>query len=167
MTEKCVPFKFTINGQEIEAFIPEKSWEQVLKSMDQNKTGYEKVDDVFWFVSDNDCILNSLDNELNEDDNDDAYETANYYSSPVVAENNARADRLMRQLRRFSVEHRDGARPVVRHYICLIDGMLQVSREHSFYYCGPWFDNLHAACLAIETFHDELMWYFTEYKDSL
>lgn len=30
-----------------------------------------------------------------------------------------------------------------------------------------YFDSGEAAQLAIETFHDELIWYFTEYKDSL
>ena len=41
----------------------------------------------------------SVDNQL--------YETANYYSSEELANNNARADQLMRQLRRFAVEHRE------------------------------------------------------------
>ena len=30
-----------------------------------------------------------------------------------------------------------------------------------------YFDSVKIAQLAIETFHDELVWYFTEYKDSL
>jgi hypothetical protein len=34
-------------------------------------------------------------------------------------------------------------------------------------FIGPWFDNQHAGAQAIETFKDELIWYFTEYKDSL
>jgi hypothetical protein len=32
---------------------------------------------------------------------------------------------------------------------------------------GIVFDTHDTAKLAIETFHDELIWYFTEYKDSL
>ena len=32
---------------------------------------------------------------------------------------------------------------------------------------GIYFDTESAVSLAIETFHDELIWYFTEYKDSL
>ena len=35
------------------------------------------------------------------------------------------------------------------------------------YYGIIYFDSVQIAQLAINTFHDELVWYFTEYKDSL
>ena len=35
------------------------------------------------------------------------------------------------------------------------------------YFGGIYFDTAEAANLAISTFRDELIWYFTEYKDSL
>ena len=44
--------------------------------------------------------------------------------------------------------------------------------EVGFWSCGRefgtiFFDSETAAQLAIDTFRDELIWYFTEYKDSL
>lgn len=103
------------------------------------------------------------------------YEMANYYSDKTVAENNARADKLMRQLRRFAVEHRDNnldwknekQRKWCIHYdhnIPCIAVFYYNSRQNLFI---PFFDSKEAAELAIETFRDELIWYFTEYKDSL
>jgi hypothetical protein len=42
METKCVPFKITIEGQEVEAFLTEKNWELVLEALNKNnkKTGY-------------------------------------------------------------------------------------------------------------------------------
>lgn len=95
------------------------------------------------------------------------YKCANYYSDKTVAENNTRADTLMRQLRRFAVEHRTKDNSNEKFYIYYIKQVgLQVTRN-SDKYIGPWFDTLHAAAQAIEAFNDELIWYFTEYRDSL
>ena len=103
------------------------------------------------------------------------YEAANYYSSRTVAENNARADKLMRQLRRFAVEHREKELIwndiMQRKYSIMfehIDRKIYVSDISTMKYFGNiYFDSHSTAQLAIDTFHDELMWYFTEYKDSL
>jgi hypothetical protein len=103
------------------------------------------------------------------------YESANYHSDRTVAENNARADKLMRQLRRFSVEHR---KDVV--YWC-IDAIEKWSIIYDYannrlvpdnhWQCREafaiYFETKEIANLAIETFRDELIWYFTEYKDGL
>lgn len=109
----------------------------------------------------------SIDNQL--------YETANYYTSIELAENNARADQLMRQLRRFAVEHRE-------HEIDWKDfdqskWSIGFEYNHNTLYtydklCSrifgvTYFDSQETAQAAIDTFHDELVWYFTEYKDSL
>lgn len=103
------------------------------------------------------------------------YNTANYYSSEIVANNNARADRLMRQLRRFSVEHRE-------HDIDWKDldqskWSIGFEYNHNTLYtydklCSrifgvTYFDSQEAAQAAIDAFYDELIWYFTKYKDSL
>jgi hypothetical protein len=97
------------------------------------------------------------------------YSIANYFSSAEVAEDNARADELMHQLRRFAVEHRSNDKVAERYYIYYISdsNLLQLRRYKMNRFIGPWFDNQHAGVQAIETFHDELIWYFTEYKDSL
>ena len=92
----------------------------------------------------------------------------------MVAENNSRADKLMRQLRRFAAEHRvnkiDWSKEDCKYHI------RYGYKYNNLYACHDvlgrelgqiYFDSKEVADLAIETFHDELMWYFTEYKDSL
>jgi hypothetical protein len=103
------------------------------------------------------------------------YEIGNYYSDKTVAENNIRADKLMRQLRRFAVEHRknelDWNDEWQEKWSIFYDSQAKrlgawdayTSRELSSIY----FDYKEVAELAIETFRDELMWYFTKYKDSI
>lgn len=107
-------------------------------------------------------------------DDDRRYNDANYYSDYTVAENNARADRLMRQLRRFAVEHRaSNIEWGVSHnkyfiYYNHALGELQVgSASQHQYYNAIYFDSEFYAKAAIQQFYDKLVWYFTEYKDSL
>jgi hypothetical protein len=138
-------------------------------------TGYERVnmaDDYYYEASGGDINRYSeghcaVDNKI--------YETANYYSSEIVANNNARADRLMRQLRRFAVEHRE----LEIDWKDLDQTKWSIGFEYNYntlYACNKlcsrelgatYFDSQETAQAAINTFYDELIWYFTEYKDSL
>ena len=98
--------KLIIEGKEIEIEISEEEYKK-LQPSEEKKTGYERVSesDIYFYANSRgyvetcteDCY--DIDNEY--------YESANYYSDKTVAENNARADKLMRQLRRFAVEHRE------------------------------------------------------------
>lgn len=102
------------------------------------------------------------------------FATANYYSSKEVARNNARADKLMRQMRRFAVENRkdkidwnDGGKH--KYNICYSYPTQEIfvdfkSNCRNF---EIYFDSQETAERAIDEFKDELTWYFTEYKDSL
>jgi hypothetical protein len=106
---------------------------------------------------------------------DNLYEAADYYSDKIVALNNARADKLMRQLRRFAAEHRE----VKIDFNNPSQDKWSICYDHSYneLTVAPWtfvqhfgfiyFDFEAVARLAIDTFHDELVWYFTEYRDSL
>lgn len=138
------------------------------------KTGYERVADGYAYY-----FANSFNNIMAmNDEGDDAdirYKNGNYYSSAAVAENNARADKLMRQLRRFAVEHREkdidwSSSKHAKWVICydyenaFIKTFPHYSERYPF---ALFFDSRESAELAIELFHDELIWYFTEYKDSL
>ena len=166
--------KLIIEGKEIEVEISEEEYKK-LQSSEEKKTGYERVteDNVFYFVSDRGDI------EIGDDSfgfiDEEYYDVANYYSSETVAENNARVDKLMRQLRRFSVEHREHG----------VDFNNMNTKKHYIYYdyedntlsatftlCAKVFGTIHfdsreTALAAIDKFRDELIWYFTEYKDSL
>ena len=166
--------KLIIEGKEIEVEISEEEYKK-LQPPEEKKTGYERVleDDVFYYVSDRGDI------EIGDDSfgfiDEEYYDVANYYSSETVAENNARADKLMRQLRRFAVEHRECEVNFnninTEKYYMYYDyddnelGVSFVFRTRNF--GAIYFDSEETANAAIDEFHDELIWYFTEYKDSL
>ena len=166
--------KLIIEGKEIEIEISEEEYKKLQPSAEK-KTGYERVpeyDDYFHESGKGDVEFEiedcyDIDNEY--------YESANYYSSKTVAENNARADKLMRQLRRFAVEHRkDGVNPNdinAKKYCIYYDyGNNTLGTAFTLYaktFGVTLFDSEETAQAAINAFHDELIWYFTEYKDSL
>lgn len=96
--------KLIVEGKEFEIDINHPELEKLVKP--EKKTGYEraKIDEKYWFECANGTINGTTDFQRVVDT--EGYWVANYYSNPLIAENNARADRLMRQLRRFAVEHR-------------------------------------------------------------
>ena len=163
--------KLIIEDREIEVEISEEEY----KKLHSPKTGYERVPEnsEFYYASGRGDVEPGIDEYCWVDYK--YYESANYYSSDFVAENNIRADKLMRQLRRFSVEHRG----------CGVDFNDTNTKQYCIYYdygnntlgtaftlCARvfgviYFDSEETAQAAIDTFHDELIWYFTEYKDSL
>ena len=166
--------KLIIENKEIEIEISEEEYKK-LQPSEEKKTGYERVaeyDDYFHESGKGDVEFEiedcyDIDNEY--------YESANYYSDKTVAENNARADKLMRQLRRFAVEHRE----------CGVDFNDMNTKQYCIYYdygnntlgtaftlCAKTFgvicfDSDETTLAAINEFRDELIWYFTEYRDSL
>ena len=166
--------KLIIEGKEIEIEISEEEYKK-LQPPEEKKTGYERIpkSSNYFYVSARSCVGTDFDNYYSVDD--ECYESANYYSSEMIAENNARADKLMRQLRRFSVEHRKyktnfNSINATRFYIiyqCEINEIKPYHTSYAIYFGAIYFDSEEATQAAIDEFHDELMWYFTEYKDSL
>lgn len=155
-------FPIEINDPELQKLVTPKK-----------KTGYELVKDghTYSFVNSYGEVM-TIDHK--DDDDDNRYSDANYYSDCTVAENNARADKLMRQLRRFAVEHREDDIDWDRRLGLSFIGF--GIEHHDLIVCNVgWarytgqivFSSEEAAKLAIDTFRDELIWYFTEYKDSL
>lgn len=173
--------KLIINNQELEVEISEEEYK---KLQPRGGVGYMRVKeaDSYFIVNSKGNVDVSTDNYVSFDN--DCYKSANYYSSRAVAENNARADKLMRQLRRFAVEHREKK---IDWYVNTPDGCggyycitFDIEKEAPYGDClgccqnydaidfgQIYFDSKQTAQLAIDTFHDELIWYFTEYKDSL
>jgi hypothetical protein len=167
--------KLIFNGKEFEV---ELSEEEIMKfDYKSKRTGYERADHLGNFSAVD--IAGKVKSDYIEDwglgvTPDHLYKNANYYTSYEVAENNARADKLMRQLRRFAVEHREEAldwSTESRKYTINFDhDDFELSTDS--WMCTQefgtlYFDSDETAQLAIDTFRDELIWYFTEYKDSL
>ena len=166
--------KLIIEGKEIEIEISEEEYKK-LQSPEEKKTGYERVpeSDVYFYTYPSGCVETTC--ETCYDIDDECYESANYYSDKTVAENNASADKLMRQLRRFSVEHRGhgvdfNSTETAKHYIyydCVHDELRTTYTFYAGVFGVIYFDSEETAQAAIDEFRDELIWYFTEYKDSL
>lgn len=166
--------KLIIKDKEIEVEISEEEYKK-LQPSEEKKTGYERAIkyDEFYYVSGRGRVEFTPDDYRDIDA--DYYESANYYSSKTVAENNARADKLVRQLRRFAVEHREHGVNfnninTAKFYIYYdyINYKLEPASVFSAEVFGTiHFDSEETAQAAINEFHDELIWYFTEYKDSL
>ena len=166
--------KLVIEDKEIEIEISEEEYKK-LQSPEEKKTGYERVpeSDVYFYAHPSGCVETTC--EACYDIDDECYESANYYSYKTVAENNTRADKLMRQLRRFSVEHREcgvdfNSAKTEKHYIYYNYDYNELRTTYMFYakhFGVIHFDSEETANAAIDEFHDELIWYFTEYKDSL
>lgn len=165
--------KVTINGKEYECQeikIKTDVGEIVVNSdIDKKKTGYERVDknDRYYFTTNDGDVTTTIDCHGTIDNA--CYDNANYYSSEEIAKNNARADKLMRQLRRFSVENRKndkecGYRIVYNYPRSIIEIACTFTRKN---FGTIYFDSEKIARRAIKEFEDELIWYFTKYKDSL
>ena len=160
-----------IEGKEIEIEISEEEY----KKLHPSETGYERVPkgDYFYYESCRGDAESSIDEHWHIDDV--YYASAYYYSSKTVAENNARADKLMRQLRRFAVQHREpginfnNATTEKYYIICDYenDELRATYTSYAKVFGAIYFDSREVANAAIDKFHDELIWYFNEYKDSL
>ena len=163
--------KLVVEGKEFPIEILDPELQKLLAP--QKKTGYERVDIDGNFFSEyggQAVRIKSCD-----DSHKSLYTSANYYSDETVAQNNARADKLMRQLRRFAVEHRKNelgwSDTSQRKYYIYYDYMRnELIIDHFLYcrnFCDVYFDTQELAEIALDGFKEELIWYFTEYKGSL
>lgn len=171
--------KITIDGKEYECQeikIKTEVGEIVVNGdTDKKETGYERVSigvNYYLVTNRNEVLVLP---ESNCDLDCDYYDNANYYSSEEIAKNNTRADRLMRQLRRFSVENRKNDINWIDNKECKYHivynhqkSIIEISCSFIVENFGTiYFDSQELAGRAIREFNNELIWYFTEYKDSL
>ena len=166
--------KLIIGDKEIEIEISEEEYKK-LQPSEEKKTGYERVpeSDIYFYVHSRGYVETASEDCYDIDD--EYYESANYYSDKTIAENNIRADKLMRQLRRFAIEHREdevNLNDTNTKQHCIYYDYGNNILGTAFTFCVKtfgviYFDSEETAQAAIDEFRDELIWYFTEYKDSL
>lgn len=161
--------KLIVDNREFEVEVSEEQ----LKHLSKKQTGYERAQYNKRFYYDF-CgkVMEGI--EMGYSSDNRVYDDANYYSDKDMAVNNIRADRLMRQLRRYSVEHRkdnidwSGAQKKYFIFYHHDDKKLYVDwnyiEQDAFII---YFDSEQTAWDAIDEYCDELIWYFTEYKDCL
>ena len=166
--------KLIIDGKEIEVLISEETLERLTN---KRTTGYERVRFGSTYYTDSCGVVKTFE-EYTDYSDEEVYKSGNYYSDPDVAANNIRADNLMRKLRRFAVENRkdtinwsdDNQDKYYLYYnygyqdkeIGITSALRRIRSFGQIY-----FDTKETAELAIKIFKDELLWYFTEYRNSL
>lgn len=166
-----------VNGKTVHAEISEEQAKILGLVEDKPKTGYERVDeDESYFVDDtiNDghevlggrTLVNNL-----------YYINGNYYNDKTIAENNARADRLLRQLRRWQAQNdkaisisdwkNDNIFKYHIEYDCFNELFFVTYAVRRRSLNNIYFTSEEKAKEAAGVFADELIWYFTEYQQRL
>ena len=176
-----------VNDKSVQAEISEEQLKELglfeqLKKLglieDKSKTGYERREECnnkkYYFVNTIDLVI-EVENTVLFDQN--RYDVGNYYSDKTIAENNARADRLLRQLRQWqalndkSISEKDwNDESKKKWFVAYSYGAEKLYAD--YYYIMRLPNTIHFATKekaeeAIEVFRDELLWYFTEYVQRL
>lgn len=162
--------KVIIDGIEMEVSVSEEELAKLTEKKNK-ESGYERVDKgKRYFIATGIGSVDAL-TEDNDDSDVGYFENANYYSDRILAGDIARADRLMRQLRRFAAENCEEVPwdNEHAHYGIYYDYIGKALITHRMLYIRDfgkiYFDTEENAKKAIDTFKDELMWYFTKYRD--
>ena len=161
----------THDGKSVELDLTAEQMTALGLKEEKKKTGYEKGYAHF-YVTGTGPVVQRCSYDLCD------YNAANHYTDYDLASANARADKLMRQLRRFAAEN--GGIPSVEDwkvdtatnkyeiYYSYRNGRIEV---HELWTArclfSVYFASEEAAKKAIELYHDELVWYFTEYEAML
>lgn len=137
------------------------------------RTGYERVnEEQEYYTVYNDFYDDMSEENMQEDDEN--YSVGNYYNDEQLAVDIARAETLMRRMRQWQALNDDvvdwndeGERWCITYgyietklSICRAAGNLRGMGE-------VYFSSSQAADKARDIFRDELMWYFTEYRQRL
>ena len=167
-----------VNDKSVQAEISEEQLKELGLIEDKPRTGYERVKkgEMYYLI---DTEYNSMlkITEFNYQEDEQCYNTGNYYSDKTIAENNARADRLLRCLRRWQAANDKAISisdwkndNILKYYVdydCFND---QPFVTYAIRYRCPntiYFTSGEKAKEAAEVFRDELLWYFTEYVQRL
>lgn len=169
--------EITANGKSVQAEISEEQLKELELVEERSRTGYERVEKgstYFYNYSSDDT-----DNDIDKKDmvDQEYYNNANYYSDKIIAENNARADRLLRCLRQWQAQNdkpisvkywEDETWPKWRIMYNYDDKNLFGNPQRSArVFNTVYFTTKEKAQEAIEQFKGELLWYFTEYQQRL
>ena len=176
-----------VNDKSIQAEISEEQLKRTglfeqLKELglveDKPKTGYERMEkgEKYYVINtEDDSMINIT--EFNDQTDERCYNKGNYYSDKIIAENNARADRLQRCLRQWQalndkpISQSDWEDNGKNKWCILYSYGAEKLYVDYFHYIRLhnviYFTTKEKAEEAIEVFRDELIWYFTEYVQRL
>ena len=157
----------TKDGKSVEAEIPDELFE---KLFEDKKTGYERVNRGSHYYGINAMINAQCFTEDTGSYEKGLYDSGNYFSDKSVAENMARAQRLWNRIHRRAVElcepiyqRKDGS----LYTICFDpqDNKIFADDWVTRHFGEIYFDTEEHGNQVINEFHDELFWYFTQFKD--
>ena len=161
----------TVNGNSIDIELNTEQYGKLFPE-EKKKTGYDKVKEYeqYWYVTSGGAALSCC-STVNPNFDSNLYNSGNYYSSKIVAENMARAQKLWKQIHRRAVELCKPIRPNTPMFVYTIS----FNNNTQSLFPNMWnntrnlgeilFDTEEHCEQTINEFHDELMWYFTEFKD--
>lgn len=161
----------TVNGNSIDIELNAEQYEKLFPE-EKKKTGYERVKlgSCLYHYIDSNCEA-SFEFDTNYKGNNQRYNCANYFSDQEVANNMARAQRLWNQIHRRAVEL---CEPVCVSkagtiyqivFIAMNNNIVPWARYDTRAFGTVWFDTEEHCQQTINEFYDELLWYFTEFKD--
>lgn len=141
------------------------------------RTGYERrkeCNNEYYLVTAGGSVIEEKDTALFDQN---CYEIGNFYSNKMIAENNARADRLLRQLRRWQAQNdkaisisdwkNDNIFKYHIEYDCFNELFFVTYAVRRRSLNNIYFTSEEKAKEAAGVFADELIWYFTEYQQRL
>lgn len=172
--------KVTINanGKTVQVEMTEEQLKELGVIKERSRTGYERVKkDETYYVIDTEYNSMSKITEFNDQEDEQCYNAGNYFNDKIIAENNARADKLLRCLRQWQAQNdkpisisdwkNEG---IIKYFIAynyrssLFEiGRCSRRREPNIIY----FTTKDKVSKAVKNFRDELEWYFTEYQQRL
>ena len=164
------------NGKTVQVEMTEEQAKILGLVEERSRTGYERVEveETYYLVDVDDEITNMKHNgQLDRD----CYDVGNYYSNKTIAENNARADRLLRHLRQWQAQNDEpisvedwNNESKKKWFIIYSYSSEEMYAEYYYIMRLPntiYFATKEKAEEAIEVFKDELIWYFVEYQQRL
>lgn len=166
------------NGKTVQAEITKEQAKILGLVEERSRTGYERVEksETYYVINTEDDSMMNI-TEFNDQTDERCYNTGNYYSDKTIAENNARADRLLRQLRQWqalndkSISVEDWNNESKKKWFIIYSySSEEMYAEYYYIMRLPntiYFTTKEKAEEAIEVFKDELIWYFTEYVQRL
>lgn len=164
-----------VNGKTVQVEIPEEQLKELGVIKERSRTGYERVKkgEMYYLI---DTEYNSMlkITEFNNQEDEQCYNTGNYYNDKVIAENNARADKLLRCLRQWQAlndrainwKNKNICKYTIRYdYAMNMFNVIPNFCERCLN--DVYFTTRETAQRAINVFKVELEWYFTEYQQRL
>lgn len=171
--------KVTINanGKTVQVEMTEEQLKELGVIKERSRTGYERVKkgEMYYLVD----IYNNIMRVTEDNDQGDkqCYSTGNYFNDKIIAENNARADKLLRCLRQWQAQNdkpismsdwkNDNISKYYVDYDCFHELFFVTYAVRRRSLNNIYFTSDEKAKEAIEVFRDELLWYFTEYQQRL